>query len=174
LIKSDHYLQRHIRSALPYKLPNRSRSGLSNLVDALLARSYRIAVPASRHLTRQSHWACLIQTIAHISSASGKSPGVGLSNPKAKQLGRDQRPGGMRVCPAGNGKGACALRFARVTNIRLWPSPQDGHRCDEWTEARGTRHLFGPQKGSRRMAWRRIIAPSVSTRFPSSRTPAPS
>jgi len=24
------------------------------------------------------------------------------------KLGRDYRPGGMRVCPAGNGKGACA------------------------------------------------------------------
>lgn len=29
----------------------------------------------------------------------------------------------MRACPAGNGKGACALCIARVSNIRLRPSP---------------------------------------------------
>lgn len=31
----------------------------------------------------------------------------------------------MRVCPAGNGKGACALSIARVSNIRLRPSPRE-------------------------------------------------
>jgi len=30
----------------------------------------------------------------------------------------------MRVCPAGNGKGACACANGQVSNIRLRPSPQ--------------------------------------------------
>ncbi len=30
----------------------------------------------------------------------------------------------MRVCPAGNGKGACACAYGQVTNIRLWPRPE--------------------------------------------------
>jgi hypothetical protein len=31
----------------------------------------------------------------------------------------------MRVCPAGNGKGACACAYGQVSNIRLWPSPRE-------------------------------------------------
>lgn len=34
----------------------------------------------------------------------------------------------MRVCPAGDGKGACACAYGQVPNIRLRPSPQEVHR----------------------------------------------
>ena len=47
-----------------------------------------------------------------------------METSQAMQLGRIYRPGGMRACPAGNGKGACALCIASVSNIRLRPSPQ--------------------------------------------------
>lgn len=34
----------------------------------------------------------------------------------------------MRACPTGNGKGACALCFARVSNIRPTGLPREEHR----------------------------------------------
>lgn len=36
----------------------------------------------------------------------------------------------MRVCPAGDGKGACACAYGQVPNIRLRPSLQEVHRGD--------------------------------------------
>lgn len=53
-----------------------------------------------------------------------REAGAGHGNP-LQSNSVDHRPGGMRVCPAGNGKGACALCFARVSNIRLRPSPRE-------------------------------------------------
>ena len=41
--------------------------------------------------------------------------------------------GGMRACPAGNGKGACAC-VQQVTNIRLLAVAPRGHRRDAWTK----------------------------------------
>lgn len=49
---------------------------------------------------------------------------VGRGNPIRKKLGRTYRPGGIRVCPACEGKGVCACSYGQVSNIRLRPSPR--------------------------------------------------
>ena len=49
-------------------------------------------------------------------------------------------PGGMRACPAGNGKGACACSFGQVSNIRLWPSPRVDIGATMKAKAQGVAH----------------------------------
>ncbi len=81
-----------------------------------------------------------------------ESRSVGRENP-SHLLGRDlSGPGGMRACPAGNGKGACA-RDERVLNIRLRPPPRVDIRA-----ARGIR-LHRPSTGEQNV---KIIILSIA------------
>ena len=56
----------------------------------------------------------------------------------------------MRACPTGNGKGACALRCASVSNTRLWAgTPLDpGTRCRQGAIFSVVQHLPGEFAGA--------------------------
>jgi len=53
-----------------------------------------------------------------------------------------QRPGGMRVCPAGLPVKAHAPAASQVSNIRLWPLPRVDIGRDEMDQ--GRRHDTNP------------------------------
>lgn len=61
-----------------------------------------------------------------------RKPGVGHGNPKTVVRSRSSpRPGGMRACPAGNGKGACACYYGSGFQHPASAVAPRGHRSDE-------------------------------------------